>query len=92
MKYKLMKLEYIGRNNEDIIVTIEVGKFDQPEQKTTPNAGGYYVYPETMTDEEAFEKLTDHLSKLAIKKAGNMIRLSEYYDKMKVDNSHLARK
>lgn len=34
---------------------------DHVEEETTPNGWGFYHYPETMSDTEAFQKLKEHL-------------------------------
>lgn len=58
MKYKTVKIfPNALRDKLEWRVMFMKGDLDRVETKAVPNALGFFHYPETMPDEDAFEKL-----------------------------------
>ena len=73
----IKKCHNLRSNSVEEIWRCWVDKGDASEridENTTPNGCGFYHYPETMSDKEAFETLKSHLIKLREK---DLKRLTE---------------
>jgi hypothetical protein len=89
MRYKCVKLEVKTlpkdgrskrrRTEREWTVSVHLEEGDRVETETCPNSLGFYYYPETMPDQEAFEKLKQHM--LSTHEA-EIARLTEARDKL----------
>lgn len=59
MKYKTVKITKSGENYYYTIYKPD--NLDREDIKTAPNSWGFYHYPETMSDEEAFDALKEKM-------------------------------
>lgn len=57
MKYKIIEIKPDGKDAWKYIITDIVS--DRVSKKTEPSALGYYYYPETIPDEQAFNTLKE---------------------------------
>lgn len=59
MKYKTVHIKPHEKN--DWKVSFQIDNQDRIDKETYPHSLGFFHYPETMGDEEAFQKLKWHL-------------------------------
>lgn len=92
MKYRTVKFSR-GIPNEQgepvLQVFIYGDNIERVEGITTPNSLGFYHFPVTMSDEEAFEELRAHMIASCQKRIKNLRKEINIYRSLKIDNSHL---
>jgi hypothetical protein len=94
MKYKCVKLDVKTlpkdgrskrrRTERKWTVSVYLEEGDRVETETCPNNLGFYYYPETMSDQEAFDKLKQHLINLHDAQIAEMIESRDKLSKLEL--------
>jgi hypothetical protein len=63
---------------------------DRVRAKTVPNGLGFYVYPTTMSDQKAFDKLKAHLVARHKKEIDRLLKSLDKLEKLELKVKHVS--